>query len=67
MYKIYSLGIRHIGLEGAKLISKHVKTSHNFLNIAKDENLKDLENLDGIGEMQIKSIKRFLITFTFTT
>jgi len=57
---IYSLGIRHIGLEGAKLISKHVKTSHNFLNIAKDENLKDLENLDGIGEMQIKSIKRFL-------
>ncbi len=57
---IYSLGIRHIGLEGAKLISKHVKTSHNFSNIAKDENLKDLENLDGIGEMQIKSIKRFL-------
>ena len=57
---IYSLGIRHIGLEGAKLISKHVKSSHNFLNIAKDENLKDLENLDGIGEMQIKSIKRFL-------
>ena len=57
---IYSLGIRHIGLEGAKLISKHVKSSNNFLNIAKDENLKDLENLDGIGEMQIKSIKRFL-------
>ena len=57
---IYSLGIRHIGLEGAKLISKHVKSSHNFLNIAKDENLKDLENLDGIGEMQIKSIKKFL-------
>ena len=57
---IYSLGIRHIGLEGAKLISKHVKTSHNFSNIAKDENLKDLENLDGIGEMQIKSIKKFL-------
>ena len=57
---IYSLGIRHIDLEGAKLISKHVKSSHNFLNIAKDENLKDLENLDGIGEMQIKSIKKFL-------
>ncbi len=56
---IYSLGIRHIGLEGAKLISKNLKTSINFLKLNNDQNLKDLENLDGIGETQIKSIKKF--------
>ncbi len=56
---IYSLGIRHIGLEGAKLISKNIKSSQNFLSISKDKNLKDLENLDGIGETQIKSIDKF--------
>lgn len=56
---IYSLGIRHIGLEGAKLISKNIKSSQNFLNINKDKNLRDLENLDGIGETQIKSIDKF--------
>ncbi len=56
---IFSLGIRHIGLEGAKLISKNVKSVKNFLNISKDKNLKDLENLDGIGETQIKSIIKF--------
>ena len=56
---IFSLGIRHIGLEGAKLISKNIKSSTNFLNLDKDKNLKDLENMDGIGETQIKSIKKF--------
>jgi DNA ligase (NAD+) len=56
---IYSLGIRHIGLEGAKLISKNIKSSQNFLSISKNKNLKDLENLDGIGETQIKSIDKF--------
>jgi DNA ligase (NAD+) len=34
---IYSLGIRHVGIETAKLISRHVKTSKNFLNLEKDE------------------------------
>ena len=29
------------------------------MNISKDKNLKDLENLDGIGETQIKSIIKF--------
>ena len=56
---IYSLGIRHIGIEGAKLISKNLKTSKNFLRLKKKQNLKDLENLDGIGETQIKSIEKF--------
>ena len=39
---IYSLGIRHIGIEGAKLISKNLKTSKNFLRLNKKQNLKDL-------------------------
>ncbi len=56
---IYSLGIRHIGLEGAKLISKNIKSSTNFSKLNNNSNLKDLENLDGIGETQIKSIKKF--------
>ena len=61
---IYSLGIRHIGIEGAKLISKNLKTSTNFLRLDKNQNLKDLENLDGIGETQIKSIKKFFLNKT---
>tara|TARA_Y100001958_G_C21243403_1_gene572197 strand:+ start:734 stop:2755 length:2022 start_codon:yes stop_codon:yes gene_type:complete len=56
---IFSLGIRHIGLEGGKLIAKNVKSVKNFLKIDKDKNLRDLENLDGIGETQIKSIIKF--------
>ena len=56
---IYSLGIRHIGLENAKLISKYLKSSKNFLNISKNKNFEDLMNIDGIGETQINSIKSF--------
>ena len=61
---IYSLGIRHIGLEGAKLISRNIKSSANFLSLEKDKNLKDIENLDGIGATQVKSIKKFFINKT---
>ena len=32
---IYALGIRHIGLENAKLISKNLKTSKNFFRFVK--------------------------------
>ena len=56
---IYSLGIRHIGLENAKLISKYLKNSSNFISLSKKENYKDLLNIDGIGETQINSIKNF--------
>tara|TARA_Y100000591_G_scaffold271332_1_gene246477 strand:- start:2688 stop:4718 length:2031 start_codon:yes stop_codon:yes gene_type:complete len=56
---IYSLGIRHIGLENAKLISKNLKKSSNFLNLSKDKNFEELLNIDGIGETQINSIKNF--------
>ena len=56
---IYALGIRHIGLENAKLISKSLKSIKNFLSLSKKGNLNELMNIDGIGETQINSIKNF--------
>ena len=61
---IYSLGIRHIGLENAKLISKYLISSQNFLNLSKNKNFEDLMNIDGIGETQINSIKNFFSNST---
>ena len=56
---IYALGIRHIGFENAKLISKNLKSSKNFINLSKSNSLDELLNLDGMGETQINSIKNF--------
>ena len=58
---IYSLGIRHIGQENAKLIARHLKSSVNFFKLTKDENIKNLLNIDGIGETQIYSINNFFL------
>ena len=56
---IYALGIRHIGLENAKIISKNVKSLKNFINLSKKKNFDNLINIDGIGQTQINSIKNF--------
>ena len=56
---IYSLGIRHVGLENAKLLSTHLKSSDNFFKLSNAKNMDELSNIDGIGETQIKSIKNF--------
>ena len=56
---IYSLGIRHIGLENAKLISKHFKSFSKFKALSKNEKYNELLNIDGIGETQVNSIKNF--------
>jgi DNA ligase (NAD+) len=56
---IYSLGIRHIGQENAKLIAKHLKSSLNFLKLPENKNIDNLLNIDGIGLTQIQSIKNF--------
>ena len=58
---IYSLGIRHIGLENAKILSKHFKTFLNFKSLSKDSKYDDLLDIDGIGETQINSIKNYFI------
>ena len=37
---IYALGIRHIGLENAKLIAKNLKTLKNFISLSKKKTLR---------------------------
>ncbi len=56
---IFALGIRHIGLENAKLLSKYFVTFRNFQKLSKKNNYKDLLNIDGIGETQVSSVKNF--------
>jgi len=56
---IYSLGIRHIGQENAKLLAEHLKNIDNFYKLMKVDDIENLSNIDGIGETQIKSIKNF--------
>ncbi len=56
---IFSLGIRHIGQENAKLLSQFFQTKENFFNLTKKFDFLSLSNIDGIGETQIKSIKNF--------
>ena len=61
---IYSLGIRHIGQENAKLLASHLKTSDNFFNLSISRDFSALSNIDGIGDTQIKSIKNFFLNQT---
>ena len=61
---IYSLGIRHIGQENAKLIAKHLKTVEDFIKLKNVENIENLSNIDGIGITQIQSIKKFFLNST---
>ena len=56
---IYSLGIRHIGQENAKLIARHLKSPDDFFKLSKNKDLDILSFIDGIGETQIRSIKNF--------
>ena len=56
---IFALGIRHIGLENAKILSKYFVSFLNFKNLSNENNYKDLLNIDGIGETQVNSIKNF--------
>ena len=61
---IYSLGIRHIGQENAKLIARHLRTIVNFSKLAYSKNIENLSNIDGIGSTQIQSIKKFFLDKT---
>ncbi len=61
---IYALGIRHIGFENAKLIAKTLKSPENFINLSKENKIDDLLNIDGIGETQITSLKKFFLNKT---
>ena len=56
---IYSLGIRHIGLENAKLLSRYFKSFLKFKSLSKDNKYAELLNIDGIGETQVNSVRNF--------
>ena len=56
---IYSLGIRHIGLENAKILSQYFKSFSKFISFSNTVILDDILNIDGIGETQLKSVKNF--------
>ena len=60
---IFSIGIRHIGQENAKTLANYFKKvekfSELFIQKKRKEILKSLDDLDGIGETQIKSIEDF--------
>jgi len=60
---IYSIGIRHIGQENAKILSGFFTTlekfSYLFIQNRRKEILNNLSDLDGIGGTQIKSIENF--------
>ena len=56
---IFSLGIRHIGQENARLLSQYFLNIKNFNDLTKNFNFNSLANLDGIGETQISSLKNF--------
>ena len=60
---IFSIGIRHIGQENAKILSSFFISIKNFSllfkNLKRKEILNNLVQLDGIGGTQIKSIDSF--------
>jgi len=56
---IYALGIRHIGLENAKILAKYFKSIEHFVNLNVNKKFNELLDIDGIGEIQINSIKNF--------
>ena len=60
---IYSIGIRHIGQENAKTLAGFFGNINNFERLSLEDNrnttLKNLIELDGIGETQVESINNF--------
>ncbi len=60
---IFSIGIRHIGQENAKILSSFFISIKEFSKLFDDklrkEILKNLIELDGIGETQIEAIDNF--------
>ena len=65
---IYSLGIRHIGLENAKILAGFFQTIVEFKKFVYSNNKKfffsTLLELDGIGETQIDSFMNFISSET---
>ncbi len=62
---IYSIGIRHIGQENAKILSSFFISINKFSNLFNQQKrkniLKNLKDLDGIGNTQIQSLESFFL------
>ena len=62
---IYSIGIRHIGQENAKILSQYFlsikKFSYMFEQKKRKDILSNLNHLDGIGNTQVKSLENFFL------
>ena len=60
---IFSIGIRHIGQENAKILASFFKSIYNFSSLFNEKKrqkiLDNLIDLDGIGGIQIESINAF--------
>ena len=56
---IFSLGIRHIGIENAKLISDNIVDIPHLVEIVNKNEFEIFSNIDGIGETQINSLRNF--------
>ena len=56
---IFSLGIRYIGSENAKIICDYVKSISKFIELVKKKQFYKFLNIDGIGETQINSLTSF--------
>ncbi len=56
---IYAIGIRHIGIENAKLLAEFTKSIKNFLIFINKKKFNEFLDIDGIGETQINSLKKF--------
>ena len=60
---VYSIGIRHIGQENAKILASFFSSIKDFAKLFEAKNRKkilmNLSDLDGIGETQIQSIDNF--------
>ncbi|MBP7836599.1 MAG: NAD-dependent DNA ligase LigA, partial [Candidatus Fonsibacter sp.] len=60
---IYSLGIRHIGQENAKNLSRYFVSIKNFLKLCNPDllmnEINSLDEIDGIGETQVESLIHF--------
>ncbi len=60
---IFSIGIRHIGQENAKILASFFKSISRFSDLFNKKNRKNifenLRDLDGIGDTQIESLEKF--------
>jgi len=67
---IYSIGVRHIGQENAKILASFFNSIKEFIKLFDLENRKkiliNLSDLDGIGNTQIQSLEKFFSNKTNT-